>query len=326
MDPHTEAGSGVAELLTRQEVSRLLRPAQCANPLKKVHEDRNQWSCKDPSMLDCPLLRIWDCCSGSKPDADGRMLSRAPRRSLDTRKARKDSLTVHLDHRIWEPTPYISFRTSATATTDLACRRARNNNRGPQTLTAIDPKIRVARGLPVLDVAAEMKYYSISNPYHRGDEYNGNHYVCLWEVTPEEVVGHWEWDEWANNENWYEEVVMPAFKEFREARKPEPRPSPLDSRGPVGAAPTSASPFDMSAISENLPGQFSVPVSRNQLTSKVVSANGLQALPHSRTLEKGDLYDESKVCIHVCDSCDTDDEVEEANLNDDIIRVIEGGR
>jgi hypothetical protein len=43
-------------------------------------------------------------------------------------------------------------------------------------------------------------------------------------------------------------------------------------------------------------------------------------------LEKSDSYDESKACIHDCDSYDTDNEVEEANSNDDIIRGIEGGR
>jgi hypothetical protein len=97
--------------------------------------------------------------------------------------------------------------------------RTRNNNRGPQTLTVIDPDIRIRRGLPVLDIAAEMKYYSIPDPYHQGYQYYDNHYICLWEVTPEEVVGHWEWDELVDIDDWYEEVVMPAFKKSRETRK-----------------------------------------------------------------------------------------------------------
>jgi hypothetical protein len=320
MDPHTQADT---KLLTSQEVSRLLKSF---NPFIKAEEDCRPWSCKVSKSFDRPLLRIWDYCSGSQPGKDRRMISRRPRSPLDTREARVKSLTVHLNHKIWIPTPYISFTTSATRLTDLACMRTRNKNRGPQTLTVIDPDIRMRRGLPVLDIAAEMEYYSISDPYNQGNRFYVDEYVCLWEVTPEEVVGHWEWDEWANNENWYEEVVMPAFKEFRETRKPESVLSSLDARGPAGAPPTSASAFDMSTIFENLPGQFSVPVNRDQLTSKFVSADILQALPHFRNLEKGDSYDKSKAYIHDCDSYDTDDEVEEANLNDDIIRGIEGGR
>jgi hypothetical protein len=327
MDPHTQADSRPAELLTRQEVSRLLRSVQCFNPFMKAEEDRRPWSCKVSGSFDRPLLRIWDYRSGSQPDDDGRMLSRAPRSPLDTREARENSLTVHPSHKIWIPTPYISFTTSATGLTDLACMRTRNNNRGLQTLTVIDPDIRIRRGLPVLDIAAEMEYYSIQDPYDQGYQYYDNHYICLWEVTPEEVVGHWEWDEWATNENWYEEVVMPAFKKFRETRRSDSGLSPLDASGSaLVAAPASASAFDMSTIFENLPGQFSVPVNRDQLTSKFVSADILQALPHFRNLEKGDSYDKSKTYIHDCDSYDTDDEVEEANLNDDIIRGIEGGR
>jgi hypothetical protein len=52
----------------------------------------------------------------------------------------------------------------------------------------------------------------------------------------------------------------------------------------------------------------------------------LQALPHSGNLEKCDSYDESEAYIHHCDSYDTDDEIEEANRSDDIIRGIEAGR
>jgi hypothetical protein len=273
MNPHAQADGEATELLTREEVSRLLKSF---NPFIRAEEDYRPWSCKDSSTLNCPLLRIWDYCSGSHPGEDGRMLSRAPRLPLDTREAREESLTVHLDHEIWIPTPYISFTTSAARITELASMRARSGKRGLQTLTVIDPDIRIRRGLPVLDIAAEMEYYSIPDPYYQGNRFYVDQYICLWEVTPEEVVGRWEWHEWANNENWYEEIVMPAFKEFREARKPEPRLSPLDARDPAGAATASASAFDISTVFRNLPGQFSVPVSRDQLTSKVVSADGLQ--------------------------------------------------
>jgi hypothetical protein len=323
MNPHAQADGEATELLTREEVPRLLKSF---NPFIRAEEDYRPWSCKDSSTLDCPLLRIWDYWSGSHPGEDGRMLSRAPRLPLDTEEARKTSLANHLDYSNWdEGTPYISFMRSAAAINELACRRARQGNRGLHTLSVIDPGVRLQKGLPILGVAAEMEYYSIPDPYYEGNRFYVDQYICLWEVTPEEVVGHWEWDEWANNENWYEEIVMPAYKEFREARKPELRPSPLVARGPAGAAPSSASPLDISTVFENLPGQFSVPVSRDQLTSKVLSTNSIRALSHSRIMEKGDSYDESEAYIYDFDSCATDDEVEEANLNDDILRGIEGG-
>jgi hypothetical protein len=323
MNPHAQADGEATELLTREEVSRLLKSF---NPFIRAEEDYRPWSCKDSSTLDCPLLRIWDYWSGSHPGEDGRMLSRAPRLPLDTKEARQTSLANHLDYSHWdEGTPYISFMRSAAAIDVLAYGRAQQGNRGLHTLTVIDPGVRLQKGLPILGVAAEMEYYSIPDPYYEGNRFYVDQYICLWEVTPEEVVGHWEWDEWANNENWYEEIVMPAYREFKEARKLESRLSPFVARGPAGAAPSSASPLDMSAISENLPGQFSVPVNRDQLTSKVVSANGLQALPHSRNLEKGDAYVEFEAYTHGYDSYDTDDEVEESNLNDDILRRIEGG-
>jgi hypothetical protein len=261
MDPYTQADSRATEPLTRQEVSRLLKGF---DPSIIAEVDYRSWSCNASKSFHRPLLRIWDCCSGSQPDKDGRMLSRRLRSPLDTREARKISLTKHLDHLTWEPTPYISFTTSATGLTDLACMRTRNNNRGPQTLTVIDPDIRIRRGLPVLDIAAEMVYYSIPDPYCQGNQYHDNHYICLWEVTPEEVVGHWEWDELVDIDDWYEEVVVPAFEKSRETRKSESGLSSHDARGPAGvAAPTSVSAFDISTMFENLPGQFSVQINRN---------------------------------------------------------------
>lgn len=48
------------------------------------------------------------------------MKSRAPRQRLDTQKSRKESLATHINHKIWEPTPYISFTTSPVTIQALA--------------------------------------------------------------------------------------------------------------------------------------------------------------------------------------------------------------
>jgi hypothetical protein len=140
------------------------------------------------------------------------MKSRAERERLNTIKSRKDLLTIHIDHKAWIPTPYISFITSPSKIEDLANLRAQRKYRGPHTLTVIDPNNRVRNGLPVLHVADEMKHYNIADSYGKLNEYYNDHYVCLWEVTKREIVGHWQWNDLVAHENWYQEIIMPAFR------------------------------------------------------------------------------------------------------------------
>ncbi|KAI0163624.1 hypothetical protein BJ166DRAFT_449303, partial [Pestalotiopsis sp. NC0098] len=159
-----------------------------------------------------PLLRIWDYRSGSQP-IDGRgMFSRAPNMRLDTAEVRKRTLARHLYHGDWIPSPYISFTTSPTGVQDLAARR--EANRGFQTLTVVDPVTRMRLGLPVLDVVTEMDNYDIAGPYGRFDYYT-NHFLCLWQVTEPEIVGHWAWGDLVNNKNWYQQIIIPAFEHFQ---------------------------------------------------------------------------------------------------------------
>ena len=166
-------------------------------------------------LWDSVLLRTFDTVSGSQPDAQHRMLARAARMALDTEKARRDTLTTHADHRLWEDTPYISFTKSPDALQSLAESRM-NRNRGNQLIVVVDPRIRLKIGLPVLHYKEEMVYYEIQSRYERN--YWDGHYLCLWEVTPEEVVGVWEWDDLRSELNWFEEIIMPAVEEHREER------------------------------------------------------------------------------------------------------------
>ncbi|PSN58632.1 hypothetical protein BS50DRAFT_447844, partial [Corynespora cassiicola Philippines] len=204
-------------------------------------EQRHPWSVNKSQELYCPLLRIWDEMSGSQPDKNECMLSRSPNQYLKTKEARENSLAIHLDHKDWTPTPYISFTRSADAIKELVKLRI-DRKRGNQTLTVIDPVARLRNGLPILDVAAEMEHYCIPDPYKRGSKYYIDHYVCLWEVTDKEIVGHWDWEEFAETTNWYEEVIIPALLEFRGREKPD-------------SAPTHALAFDMSMMIESLPGE-----------------------------------------------------------------------
>ena len=58
-----------------------------------------------------------------------------------------------------------------------------------------------------------MRYYGVLDPYNRSHEYYKSHCICLWEVTEDESVGNWEWDDLIKTDNWYERIILPAFKE-----------------------------------------------------------------------------------------------------------------
>ena len=176
------------------------------------------WRRSCDTSFNFPLLRIWDRYSGSQPDDYGRMRSRASDERLDTDDLRRNTLTTHINHKVWRPTPCISFTSSGEAIEGLA--GWRKAKRGAQTLTAINPSIRLRKGLPVLDLAAEMVYYNVSNRYGEQDKYCVDHYICLWQVTKEEIIDHWDWDELVELGNWYQETVIPAFQRSNQTSIP----------------------------------------------------------------------------------------------------------
>jgi hypothetical protein len=212
-------------VLDAHTVSSLLSPA--SKTVFATEEQLHPWNTDRFQTFEMPFLRIWDFFSGSQPDEKNFMMSRAPRQRLDTFESRKSSLTTHLDHKDWTPTPYISFQTSAAAVQDLANMRAQR--RGLQTLAVVDPNTRLRHGLPILDVAAEMGHYNILDPYRKSNQYYIDHYVCLWQVTERETIGHWKWSDLVAKENWYQEIIMPAFWKFRREVAPiSPQGGPFD--------------------------------------------------------------------------------------------------
>jgi hypothetical protein len=240
MRPHSQADNERSEVLKRLRTSQLLG-ADIINPFMHSEEQLHPWSVNKFQELDGPLLRIWDVMSGSQPDEDNRMLSRSPNEPLDTEQARSNSLAIHLDHKKWIPTPYISFTKSPSAIKDLAALRI-SRKRGVQNLTVIAPAARLRNGLPILDVAAEMERYRIPDPYDRGSKYYTDHYICLWEVTAEEIVDHYEWEELAKTEDWCENVIIPAFRKFSREKEPD-------------FTATRPSAFNMSTMMKSLPGK-----------------------------------------------------------------------
>lgn len=185
--------------------SKLLHP-----PLTS-EEELHPWKLNRFSPFKVPFLRVWDCFSGSRPNETNCMKSRAPRERLDTFESRKNSLTIHVNHKEWTPTPYISFTTSKAAVQLLAKDRTERRRR-QQTLTVVNPNVRIKKGLPILDISAEMDHYGVQDPYGMSNQYYKDHFLCLWEVLEDEIVGHWEWDDLVANARWYEEIIMPAFK------------------------------------------------------------------------------------------------------------------
>ncbi|KAI1162132.1 hypothetical protein F5B18DRAFT_625360 [Nemania serpens] len=151
-------------------------------------EEAHPWRVRRRQVFREPLLRAWDSRSGSQPEDDGFMRSRAPEMRLDDRESRRNSLSIHFDYQNWTPTPYISFTTSASRVEDLVARRI--NKRRGQMITVIDPNIRVQNGLPILDAKAEMDHYEIKDPYGEYGQYYYDEYLCLWQVTAAETVGH----------------------------------------------------------------------------------------------------------------------------------------
>ncbi|KAH6879867.1 hypothetical protein B0T10DRAFT_519951 [Thelonectria olida] len=276
--------------LTYSIAQRLLLPQTGSMVSTDIEEELHPWLTTCVPVIDQPLLRLWDCYSRSHPNENNCMRSRHPRKRLDTAESRIDSLTTHIDNRIWEPTPYISFTSAPGAIEKLAGLRSWPK-RGPHTLTVIHPGVRRRKRLPILDVGAEMDHYSIPNPYGRLNEYYKDHYVCLWEVTAAEIVGHWPWNSLSSNPNWYDDVVLPAFEQF--GRKPMANVSPCD--------------FGLSDAMANL----SVFDKRCDTKYDDDSDSCSEGLAYYL---ENDLSSET----------DTDDEVEEANRTDDMIKIIEG--
>ena len=222
-----QEGTDTTVLLTRFTAKSLLCSAR-PNVFKTAEDDR-MWSktwipalrAQEPGSVldqlwDSVLLRTFDAMSGSQPDAQYRMLARDARMRLDTAEDRKNTLTTHGDHRDWTATPYISFTSSPDALQQLANSRM-NGRRGDQYLVVVDPRIRIEIGLPVLHYKEEKEHYGVQSRYER--DYWSGHYLCLWEVTPEEVVDVWAWNDLRSQRNWFEETVMPAVEIHRENRE-----------------------------------------------------------------------------------------------------------
>lgn len=80
-----------------------------------------------------------------------------------TSETRKKFLAIHADHKKWIRTPFISFTQFPQELQDNA--EWREQRRGCQMITVLNPNVRVKKGLPIFNMGAEMRYYGIPDPY-----------------------------------------------------------------------------------------------------------------------------------------------------------------
>ncbi|KAJ5557921.1 hypothetical protein N7513_003507 [Penicillium frequentans] len=158
-----------------------------------------------------------------------------------------------------------------------------------QYLTVVNPRIRAAKRLPLLDMAEEMAYYRIFNPYGRSDYYR-NHYICLWEATEEEVVGTWAWEDLCKDANWYENVILLEYSIHNQKAHTTYEDDEKLDLSELGIA--------LPALDEHTEGEYS-------------SDDGRSSFSERKSWHEGSDWD-------------TDDEVEEANATDDMFKMLEG--
>ncbi|KAE8334645.1 hypothetical protein BDV24DRAFT_172194 [Aspergillus arachidicola] len=262
-------------------------------------EDRHPWARSSTVDIEKPLLRTWDKCSGSKPTQQNTMLSRLPRQRLDTSELRRGLLSIHAKHKNWTATPFISFTQSSRKLQEVADFRSTRPGRGPQTITVINPNVRIANRLPILDMGLEMRYYGVPDPYNQSNTYYEDHYICLWEVTEPEIVGHWSWNELKRNILWFDQIVLPAFEKHNEESSRQR---------------TSVESFDLSALLGTLPDGAGQGISNASSSPSCASSANWDTGSEGCELDCKDQYD----------SYDSYDEVVENNTTDDMFKILEG--
>lgn len=171
-----------------------------------------------PSELeDRPLLRVWDYRSDIQPDYDygGAIRARADRHPLNTASSRRVMLERYADYEGRRPTPFISFTSSPRNIETLAENMRESEGWNVQFVTVIDPKIRHSLRLPFLDASYQLYRTGILDPHGQHILQHKDDYLCLWEVTPVEIVGTWHWNELVKEKDWFEKIVMPKFRLVR---------------------------------------------------------------------------------------------------------------
>ena len=151
----------------------------------------------------------------------------------------------------------------------------------------------------------EMKNYDAPDPYEKSYQYYKDHYLCLWEVTDDEIIDHWLLDELTANELWYENIILPAFRRHRETMTS----TALEDR-------TSS----LTAVMDTLSRMIQLLSTLNNHEANKKS----DKQPSDLSFSASDTSSDGLLCGDDPGWGDTDDEGEEANAADDAIKIIEG--
>ncbi|PWY65971.1 hypothetical protein BO70DRAFT_433225 [Aspergillus heteromorphus CBS 117.55] len=152
------------------------------------------------------------------------ILSGAPCQNVETEHMRSELLSEHIlaqtrgstgaaepAHKnmfTWDGNPFIHCTSRPFEV------RCRVRDWSQKTVTVINPNVRRAVQLPTLSLGDELESRSLGRPASNY-EFVGE-YLCLWEVTPDEIVGHWRATDLVGLHAWYTRAVMPAFREHDE--------------------------------------------------------------------------------------------------------------
>ncbi|KAF7717832.1 Uncharacterized protein PECH_000078 [Penicillium ucsense] len=156
---------------------------------------------------------------------------------------------------------------------------------------------------------SELKYYKVQDPCRGAYSYYKDEYLCLWEVTPDEVVAHWDWDVLIENDHWYEDDILPAFKEHNDRFLRRSR---------------SKATFDMSTLESALPRILPGSVDRDALSGSDLDYSRQSDVDSLSNEDWNILSDEENGQFEDDGYSDTDDEAEESNAIDDAYKILEG--
>ncbi|EPE24917.1 hypothetical protein GLAREA_11498 [Glarea lozoyensis ATCC 20868] len=230
---------------TKEQVGRLVKLL----PKSKDHdaEAENPWMPTESSyekdmktINSFPYGALWrisddSSCSKLRKASEG-LISFKDEVRLDTPERRSHHIANHADYANRKQTPFISFSSDHN---EIFNKRAPESKRKQEKkkiasvtkLVMVNPKARIAKGLPLLSMMEQLEFYKITpkcgDPNIYGpDNWYRHEYLAVFSVSPDEIAGTWCWEhveKWITKNRssfraWIEVVAAPVLKGHEEAR------------------------------------------------------------------------------------------------------------
>jgi hypothetical protein len=175
-------------------------------------------------LWDKPLLLFYT--NGDDPSffrhnqcSAGRLLAGNVSAAMNTLDSRMHFLNEHLSGL----PKRLPFLTVCSSPQRFANEIARIPGRNGVTISValIDPRARLRAGLPIRHYVTEaLRYRTCRHEDLRElDEdfrLNKDQWLCLWEITPREIVYIWDLSELKSHQDWYETIVEPALRKHQD--------------------------------------------------------------------------------------------------------------